>query len=290
MNEQIITTENKSGRPYSTWLSRFDSPAEFVAAARAAVTSKRDDRGWTGETWEEGASRAIAGNDRLVPDAEALIDKINAAGIDTPRSEFVPSVAGAFPIVPEYLAGHPAHMRRKVPASSDRAPMTIYVDLTSSGGIEHRDMNKRGTAALALAMLLSAERPTSLYAIVGLSRHRENEGEGNGAALAAIKINSQPLELATACHVLTSQAFARSVGYQYLYAAGRSGGGWPWELHPFDGNRPKFIARMKDVLGLDGTALYVPPPHLNEEKSFRDPIGWINDRLAEVRQQEQPAP
>ena len=53
---------------------------------------------------------------------------------------------------------------------SDASPVAVWVDLTCSGGFSAKDMEKRGTAILALVMKLKAIRPVDLYLVSCVQR------------------------------------------------------------------------------------------------------------------------
>src|SRR5262249_4560674 len=155
--------------------------------------------------------------------------------------------------------GLPDAMRRRAPAYDDRAPLRVFVDLTSSLAISPQILARRGTAHLALAMFLANERPVELYACVIL---------GQWAALDAgalvVPIPAQPLDLAVACNALTSPAFARYLSYS-LVKANYPGydGTWSWHINPSnDNSRARYAARAREALGLGPDDVYAPPAYV----------------------------
>jgi len=253
---------------------RFESSAALADEAQALDV--RHSQGWTGESREQCFERARCGNDALVPKAQEMLDQIDATGLDLARAEWVNDVAGALADVPAFLAGHHASMKAKRVLRDDRAPIRIFTDLTSSAMIDHSVLAKRGTAMLALTMALSQARPVECFAVVAL-----NHNKGKGAAIAVVTIPAAPLELSTACHVLTSASFARSLGYGVLMHKLNSGGGWAWNIDPFGSSRERFILSMRSALGMTPADIYLPPPHYDQhsEPIIKDPIRWINDEL-----------
>ena len=131
---------------------------------------------------------------------------------------------------------------------------------------------------LALAMLLSQQRPVELHAVIALGT------EKNGAGIITVRIPSAPLELATACYTLTSAAFPRELGYRTLEKEAHTDGSWAWGIHPFGSNAAKYADRMRAALGLAPHDLFLPPPHLDamREPIIANPIKWINDELAKL--------
>lgn len=271
-----------------TQILRFDSAAamgEFYATKYPARMKDTSRDSWTNESPADAVRYAATGRDHLVADAQALIERIEGAGIELDWPRWENSMTGALPNVPAYLAGLPETMRAKVQSRNDRAPLRIYADLTTSAGISHEQLTKRGVAMLALAMLVSAQRPVELFAVVGLSDgYDKATSQSFRATLATVRIPAAPLELASACYALTSAAYAREIGYKSLKAAG-AGGGWAWNLHPFDSGKTKFIEQMREALDLQAADLYLEPPHYEARRDaiLTDPVAWINKELAKLQ-------
>lgn len=252
----------------------FDDSADF--ARECDKLNRREcSEGWTGENWETAARRAAQGDLRHVPAAEALIEKVQTE-IDVPKSEWVRARAGAFPVVPEALAGHPDSMRRRVQAASPASPLRVFVELTSSAGIAHEDLARRGVATLALSMALSSVRPVELYAVVGLGG---GWGESGGVAV-AVRIPAGPLDLATACNTLTSAGFARGLGYSFCNEHG-SGGDWLFGIYPGDeGSRKRYVELLRAAVGAGPDDLIIPPTYLTDP-AVKDPVGFVRRGIAE---------
>jgi len=264
------TVTNDDGTSTVDW---FDSPAEFARAAEAVPESARFcPSWWTGEDWGEASRRAASGRLDRVADAEKLLEELQAEVV-TPRSEWVASRAGSFPCVPEALAGFPEPMRRRVVVPSDKAPIRVFVDLVSSAGIEHEHLERRGVAALALAMALGAERSVELHAVVG-------EGDRSGRKIVVMKIPSAPLDLATACNALTSIGLIRGLGYSYCTAEHKH---WDWAFGYYpsdDGLRAKYVRQLRAALGASDADLVLPPTFLTDP-AVKDPVGFVRRGVAE---------
>src|SRR4029450_10054823 len=98
-----------------------------------------------------------------VPSDEERLTRIEReADLATLRPEWHSSVAGAFPSVPDFLAGIPECMRRRVVQPNELTPLTVWICTTSSGGVEFEDLQRRGVAVLALAMALANARPVEI--------------------------------------------------------------------------------------------------------------------------------
>jgi hypothetical protein len=256
---------------FDTRVVTFESPAAIGNYAKGIPSGSYFASWGGGVTWQQAINRAVAGDTTLVAQAEDLIAQLEVA-VEAPRSEWTRSAAGAYPIVPEALAGHPDPMRRRHMIADERAPLRVVIDLTSSAGISAEQLERRGVAYLALAMFLSVERPVTLEVAVGMGGHR-------AACFVVVGVPAAPLDLATACNALTSAAFARGIGYQTVYKHDpRIVGAWPWNLQPYDYDggkvNAKFVAREREALGLGPDDILAPPAHIHDP-AITDPVGFV---------------
>lgn len=263
---------------------RYDSPAELRAdyirrnaRANTSTHSGRANVEWYGgETIADTLRLTEFGDTKLVPKAEALLDKLDTA-IETSRRTWEPAPAGAFVCVPDVLAGHPTPMRRLIYQQDETSPITILVNTSSSAGINADTLQKRGIVILALVMALSRLRPVSLQQLAIM------HGIQDGETIFTSQINTAPLDLATACYVLTSAGFARELTYCLGRSYNRFNGGWPRE---FDYGRPdKYYTSVQQKLGLDPTkTLVIGAAQLGDEL-LSDPVRWINKQIAHFTSQ-----
>lgn len=252
----------------------FDGTAEFAHEAAACSGARAQAiglKGWAGETWDEAVAGAVCGRTDHVKAAEALLEQVQCE-VPALRSEWLPSRAGAYPVVPEALMGLPEPMRRKVSVPSERAPLRVFVDVTSSMGVPHDALARRGVACLALAMALGNERAVELVVVTGLS--------GRVRAAVAVRVPSSPLDLATACVALTSAGFARGLGYALCRSVG-AGGDWLFGEYPVGvTGRARYVARLRAALDADEHDLVVSPTMLGDEATS-DPVGFVRRGIAE---------
>lgn len=237
---------------------------------------------WTGETWSQAVERAKRGRADLVAEAERLMEQISAQ-VDSPRSQWVASRAGAYPMVPDALCGHPDSMRRRVEVCDDRAPVRVYVDLVSQVSVTHEDLRRRGAACLALAMLLSAERPVELYGVVV-----NDVTDRASAVVHVIRVGTAPLDLATACNALTSVGLVRDLAYGWSRRHGYNGG-WGWSLPPSDeASRAQYVRLLRAALGASESDIIVPPAmDAYRDPAMRDPVGFVQRSLDEHSKREE---
>jgi hypothetical protein len=255
----------------------FDNTSEYAATVDATVQYGRGSSGgWGGEPWEEAVRKARMGDTALVSKAEKLIEQISVDA-QRERVSWAPSRGGAYVVVPEALSGYPEPMRRRITVVDDRAPVRIMVDLTSSAVVSTADLVKRGTAILALAMLLNQDRAVELSAVVGLN-------SGHGAAFAVVRLGQSPLDIAVACNALTSVGFTRQMGYQFLQTReeSRSGGEWAWGLAPDQfGGRQKYVEKMRATFGASEKDVIIPAAWVHDE-IVQKPVDFVKRSLDEA--------
>lgn len=273
-------------------ITHFESPGDLARACRKMVASGFRDRhfpeygrDWRGgESFEQSAAYAENGNDRYVADAERLLEKIRADLIEIPMPQWAPDVAGAFPSVPDFLAGHPENMRRRVNEISDRAPVRIYVCTTSSAGVGADILKKRGTAILALVMALAPIRPVELYAFSILG------SDHDGESVACTRIPTETLHIGIAANALCGQGWARGLNYGWQeQGPHRANGDWPSRYRYGKPEARDYIADLVRRMGGADRNLHIPPTELHDE-IVRDPVRWVNERLSEYANTDHEAP
>lgn len=272
MRAERLENVGDSGQYARVW--HFDSMTEMTRALAPSVS------GWnkqfTGLSAEQAAERGITGNNALVPEAEKLLSEIQTENLTVPSSHWEPSVAGAFPVVPAFLANDPESMMRLAPASSSRAPIRIFVDLTSSADVSHEQLKRRGIALLAFAMIVSQERPCEFRVATVLDAGQR----GRNMSAVVFNIETMPLELATACHALTSQGITRGYGFDWLEEQAKAYGGWAW------GSKPdaKYERLSRVAFGIGENDLYIAPMYSDDP--FKSPVDWIRKKLARFQERE----
>jgi hypothetical protein len=234
---------------------------------------------WYGNvSFEDAIRKTHSGDQALVAPSDLLISQLEDQIVHTKKWRNVDDVVGAIANVPAFIAGVPQCMRRRQRLDHDDAPVTIFMDLTSSAGISAQDLLKRGTAILAFARLLCEHRAVELWGGISIG-----EGGWGGKAWSNTvgwRIDTTPLDLARAAFLLAAPAMARGIGYalgEKTSSRGSWGGSWPF------GNHDKHVAtqaeRLQRALG-NSELLLVPPIYLNDPLT-QDPVGWIKRELSQ---------
>lgn len=226
-----------------------------------------------GESAAQSCQLALSGDTKLVPDAEALLTQLDTH-IETPRRVWNHSPVGPQCSIPEYIAGIPTCMRTLSYEMDEAAPITIFVTTTSSAGISAETLAKRGTVILALVMALSRVRPVSLHQLT-IVDGQDKDGE----TVITSQINTNPLDLATACYVLTSAGFARRLTYDLAKAKNGFTGGWPRRYRY--GNSAPYFAYLKTKLAPadPSKCLIIGSAELGDEL-LTQPLAWISKQIS----------
>lgn len=223
------------------------------------------------ESAEDSIRLAISGDTSRVAAAEKLLSQINAE-IDVPERPWIADCAGAYPVVPDFLAGMPDCMRRRDTVESDAAPVRIFHCIEGSMALSADQMMRRGCAVLALVMALSRVRPVELLVYCSLTDDR-----GNDSSVIAAPINSTPLDLATAAYALTSAGFVRRLVYNlarhHHFGRRRCGLDYPRVTG----------AAVARALGGSESDL-VTDRGSYSDPLINDPVAWVNAQLARYRE------
>ena len=241
----------------------------FANAAEPLAYNSHSDASWVGRMGKEESIRCIRQGDLSgVSKSDQFMAKLEDQIFVGTGYKNIYDVVGAIPSVPAYIAGVPECMRRRHRVATESSPLAICVDLTSSGGIDANHVMTRGTAILALVRLLSSIRPIELYANVALGRQ-------GFACEIVCKIETAPLDLARAAHILTHPSVSRGLGYAICQQRFRSGGHWPFDL--IDTHRRTARESLMRILPCQDL-LYMPPVFARDN-AINNPVQWIKTML-----------
>lgn len=233
------------------------TPAEFLAVAERDASGRGKSYGnsWCGgHGWDETIAKARFGDESLVPKAEEVLERISepvSAGLEWGSTPF-----GAYPVVPEFLAGHPDPMRSRRRVENEAQPVTVYASILASAAFNADVMTRRGVAMLALLMRLQRTRPVDLKLVMSWTSPER---------VLVVDVESRPVCVATAAYSLAHPSFFRRLGHATLF------GEWSDR-----GSSPMDEARTRQLLGLGPEDLYLHSLVWGEDELTLDPIGWIN--------------
>lgn len=263
-NEQSRDTTHETTLASGGCYQAFSSPEDF------ADMCERVGVHYEGSSWRSGESSSQAlqlvrlGDDKRVEAAQAICDQFqNDIDLGQSWPQWEVDVCGSYPNVPNYLAGVPETMWRKQVVHSDRAPIVIWVCVTSSGGCDAEDLEKRGIAIQALAMALSVTRQVQIRIFSGLGGPRLDH-------IMSVDLPS-PAVLSQAAFMLASQSFSRGLTYRFLEVATGSGGSWPRSVG--HGDYAQRVADWKKLLPIADVDLVFPHVFFNDP-DYINPIAY----------------
>jgi hypothetical protein len=265
----------------------FESVGEFVQTCAGVSQDIRtkllrfngnQDSTWQGaETYDETLALCSKGREDWAKIAEGVYDLLETGGIELEMHTWQADRAGAFPIVPDYVAGIPENMRRKIITAADTAPMSVYLNIAASASYTADDMLKRGAACTALVMALQQHRAVSMYLLAGINA-------GQDATFISIKIDTVPADLSQIAYLLGSASVFRKLIFALGFQYGDYTGKWPFGTRGTD--LQKEIDQTREILGLEPQDLLIPGIHA-ADTSVKSPVNWIEGHLAKYKQEYQ---
>jgi hypothetical protein len=254
---------------------------DALRLGRGQIGMGRGGTDYGGNSWYGGESpsdtlrKSELGDLSLVSEAETLIDQLDTQ-IETPRRVWERSPAGAFCVVPDVLAGLPTYMRYQREVGDEHQAIEIFVVASCSAAINAKTLQKRGATILALTMALARVRPISLHIVDIGNGPRDYTGETTNIA----RIETAPLDFATACYVLSSAGFVRRLMYGLAEKQNGFSGGWP-ETPDWSYNSPalyydNLVAR---VARDPARTLLIGGAQLGDEL-LSQPVTWLNKQIA----------
>jgi hypothetical protein len=248
-----------------------DSIGDYATLTNGHCRQRSGDS-WLGGMGGEQSTKCLREGDMAgAALADDYLTKVESlVAFETHTWRVIHDVTGGVPNVPAYLAGHPLNMRRRQRQVNEQGPLAVVVDLTSSAGVNASDVRKRGCAILALVRALTGLRPVELWAVVGL-------GEHGSACEILTRIDTTPLDLARAAHMLTHPSVSRGLGYGYLHHVHASGGGW--NFGDIDLQRQTARESLMRVMHPSADVLYIAPIFV-KDRAISDPVAWLKDMLA----------
>ena len=206
------------------------------------------------------------GDETHVPKALALLDAIERILVEgATKLSWSPAPYGAYPCVPDYIAGFPENMRTLTP-SAIANPANIYVSLSIPGFASTEQLIARGAAIMALVMVVQQTRPTNLYLMLDANIE---SGRSNKIVIAPIDTN--PLSVAHASYALCHKGFLRRVRLNATLEKDVLGvfGVQDFQLETF-----------RSVIGAGPNDLIIPRW---TDLTF-DPIAWVNQQIDRFNQ------
>jgi hypothetical protein len=262
----------------------FDNPTQYVESAIAHIKAGKTDHCHDGgEGAWGGPSLATllqlvktGGNGEHVAEAQAHLEKLDVALPDTATREYVPSVAGAYPDMGDFLAGAPDNMRNRQAVYTSSAPVRIGMVPSVSANVSASDFLLRGVIMLAILIKLINSGRTVQLDLVDIG---DGSKDGTGETILTCSLPSSPISLSEAALYFCNLAVARRVPFIIAGAENNYHGSWP---RAFDRDTfgVKYCAKLAERLGYQ---MILPPLYGNDRKKLRDdPITWAREKYAAI--------
>lgn len=180
-------------------------------------------------------------------------------------------VTGACPNVPAYIQGSPYNMRNKRRDKTGRGPLSLFIEMTGSGGLNSEDMIERGAALYALVRALSIARPLELWVTMTYGGH------AGIMAQTAVRVETNPLDLNRAVCILTKYDEIARAGYWLdKVMCPDSSGGWAYGVPELE---RKYAGEILGRIISPGSQIAYMPAGLLGVDDFGDPNDWIRNML-----------
>ena len=282
----------KQGRDY---IAEFDSPVEFATLAKSVATKDAVNSSGAGYDFldhKPAAENIITGTvpDDMMRRAREIVDAVDTSFRDREVNQWMPSVAGAYPVVPEYLIGMPESMRARVPVESDQAPLDIYIEANIAAGVTARELTARGTAIAAFIMRVSEGRPVSLNF---LSHNKLGTGTAKGRhVFMRCKLDTHPVSLAQVLSMFAVAKSCRAVRFAAIQGVLLDQGmrcepnndsfepAWRGLLD----NKTARANKIRELWGIPDNAIVVQRGNYEDADLMEyDPVEWVHRQLEKQR-------
>ena len=252
VKDHRVTIGREGGKHKTVTFDTFDGVADLADYVEGALSGTRymtsdfGNASFYGGGFEKAKTHVREGDASMVKASDKIVALIeDRVGFVSSRFANLRAVSGGAPNIPAMLSGHPKTMRRRKKVVTEDAPLAIIADIVSSGGVDTETIKRRGAALMALARILEATRPVTLYACTG-------QRQSGTSYMSAIRISTGPLDLARASWVLGSPQMTRRVAFALSEdAAGSYGGGSvQWCFNSYEWQTRHLPAAIAEAMGV----------------------------------------
>ena len=216
--------------------------------------------------------------------ARELVDSIDASYRDRDKEHWQPSPFGAYPVVPDYLAGDPFSMRIKHRDEDNTAPIRYYIEAVVSGGTSTYELERRAAGLAALIMRTVEERPVELYALIALHNQR---GGGSAGDIGVVPITTHPIDLHSTIAAFATREFCRCMAFTNAeQATGVDSNNCDWLFgHPEGAyNRNLRERHFRKALNMEPQDVLMQGGYLTDAEEFgSDPVKWVHKQIEKQR-------
>ena len=271
----------------SDWYRYQQSISRWVPTPEATYTPKSD---WSGGSDYMSQKDAIhysrEGMPEMVPGIMSQLKALTSES-EAPAHAWVRAVDGYRRLnVDAYLSGNPMFASKRKLAPKKTESCRIVVQLDISACITKDDMVKRGACLMGLVMALQARGVHTQVTIMSDAGAQDCHSPCEGFQL--VDLDVDPMDVSVCAFVLSHPAFVRSVMWSVASREGEGVNGSLWtslidRCGTMDNPAAvaKYIPRIRQVLELAETDIYVPPFY-GHDPMMADPIAWIAKMVDKV--------
>jgi hypothetical protein len=265
---------------HTNW-RRFESPEEFgdylkTIPSNLWSTSSED---FAGVQLPQAIDYLQKGNVHNLEAAQKIMHELNTDDLFSVNVPVLrPDVVGIIPNVAGLVAGHPQGMfaRHFEELPSLNAPLTVYIETTTSAGVPTQHLINRGIATLAFVLAMETIRPVDLYT-VSIGSHSRRDGIYG----AVVKIASRPMDIGRAVYMLTDPSYGRRIFHSMsneMSGTNQRCGVGPWCFgSPSSDN---YVPQMRKLLDMQPEDVYLKGGYLTDKLMLTNPIQWVKDMVA----------
>lgn len=258
IRDAVVYAENGNWRES---MAVFDTPEYNVTRAASE--------------WRAGPSR-----DQIAR-VTKLMEAIDSDVHGQTRDEWTPSPYGAYPVVPDYLAGDPFSMRTKIAVESQLAPITVWVELGLSQSISERDAESRAAAIAAFLAKLGEMRPVEAKIICASTLQGKNK-------LVQINFDTKTIDASFITQAMAMPQIIRPLRWAMITNGHRS-------VHQIgfafqQGRRLATYTRemlLRAAFGADRKDVIIQAAYSDDEETkfiMGKPIKWVHAMIAKQRE------
>lgn len=262
----------------------FDSTeAAAKAAAERGKGRESGTKAWYGATFEECLDRIVNGWKDGIQYLKSYDDSL-LNPVQTNGNRWGNDVAGAYPLVPAFIAGDPMNMRRRKPSLTAKGAVRVFVSVAYSASFSNKEVAIRGAVIAELVTKLSITRPVELYVFAEMTGSAENDHKQNADnwQTSVIRIGMSPINIGVIAQALVNVSTLRRL----MFAIGRYEGNIGWagnDAYQFeDKQHDSYQAVWRDRLGAGPDDLILggcTSANSSGAKMIADPKGWLNTQL-----------
>ena len=267
-----------------------------------AYTGRRD---FFNRSYNSAVECAVMGDASSEDEIEKMMEQFQDMPIKALARERVKAYHGGRVSIPAYIMGKPKPSRKWVIRPVAHAPLTIVVNVGSSGGVRKSTLKKRGVAIAAMVAQLAKTRPVEFHlAVGGIIR--------DVTSFISVEFPMGNVDLSRLAFLLADQGFARAMGFAAMSGAtniykGTSGRryayprsiSWPFHSESYIGGKADgSVTRAQEGRGAQNAGalfaqelapgntdmLYFGGTYLGsstEASIDNDPVAWVKSMLAD---------